>query len=187
MEKLQNFSNICVLSLWNSTEKRQYITDLFKKHHITNYFIDNAYDGTLVPGQFETSSGEIGRIISHLVAIREFALRSSEDKLFVVEDDLSINADSFRLVDEAVNNLSTDLVRLSSDTPVAYLITKDGAQKIVEKYFPADKRLMVNFNNTKNVEQVIFDYLDHVSVDAFSKNPNLPSNIKNTLDKNLSS
>lgn len=183
MNQLIGFDHICVISLWNRPEKRQYISNLFKKNNINNYFIDNAYDGTLVPGQFNISSGEIGRTVSHLVAISEYANSDKDDILFIVEDDISFDNLPNTTIKDLTYNFDKDILRLSSTSTVAYAITKAGARLVSDTYFPPDKRLLVNFNDIQRAEQVIFDPFNTSTVDFFSKNPNLPSDIKNVLDK----
>lgn len=187
-----NLSPAYVINLAKRLDKKSYITETFSKHGITDYKFFVAHDGDVIAdGSYKMSNGEIGCSMSHISAIQEWFLSSpDQNNLLVFEDDVSLEGlqywswswedfiaglpEDYDIIHLSCNGMYIQGPHeyrikkvLKSDLPelftTAYLISRNGAKKILDKY-ATDTGIVFNFNDVENVadNMLLYGSVDNV-------------------------
>jgi GR25 family glycosyltransferase involved in LPS biosynthesis len=212
LNKLDGFGPIYVINLESRTDRLEYIKNQFKDIGISEYDIFQAVDGASAVWEdlvFERSllslsNSELGATISHLGVIKKWLETSDSDYCIVIEDDLSFETvkywdftfkDFIESIDKKYDILqfciihnykvNTSLhIREHRDWSAAcYLITRDWAKSLIDKYFidgkyvlPKDYKALADFiiyYKSKCYSKPLFTY----SVD-FETSITAPNNTK---------
>ena len=178
IEKLTNFGPIVVINLESRPDRKDYIAKLFAEAAISDYKFFKAIRGEdVTSGVHEMSPGEIGCSMSHLTVLKNWLeSESTGELLVVVEDDISFDAvKHWRWTwQEVLDTISFkfEILHLSAPTlhierpsefkikriepednahiTTCYAITKEGAQKVVDKYM-LNGELRFDVDNADNI------------------------------------
>lgn len=196
--KLDNFPDILWINLDRSFERRKYMENLLNEYQLKHSRI-KAIDGYLSEEitnkcvcNSKFSPGENGCTVSHLIAMEYFINNTNEDKIIIMEDDIS-----FEFLQYIPYNWSTFMEHLPSDydiiqlaitheTPIknylvrskpelkyycsaAYLITREGAKKIISQYFsPEINKFVLSNKINVTADSMITNTVKTFSIPIFT-------------------
>jgi len=212
LNKLKGFEPVYVINLKSRTDRFDYITTQLKENNLSNHIIVEAVDGkntewdNLVFNRQSISltDSELGATISHLSTIKKWLETSNSEYAIIIEDDLSFETVKywdfsfedfvksikpkydilqFCIIHNFQVNTSFHIREHRDWSAACYLITREGAKKIIDKYFidgkyvlPPDHRALADFiiyYGFKCYSQPLFTY----SVD-FETSITAPNNTK---------
>ncbi len=192
MSKLNQFPTVYYISLEESVERQENITRQFSEHNIKPKSILSkrfSESEDIVTGKYAYTMdpGTIGCAVSHLKAIKDWYNTTDEHYAFFCEDDLSLETVQYWNFnwEQFIESIPEDadcvqLVRLKENgdfkefdfrkrhyddwSVTAYIITRDYAKKIIEKYCIDDTfHLEIKERDVMPlIEYIIFD--DHEGV-----------------------
>lgn len=187
MNKLNQFPSVYYISLEESVERQENIKKQFLEYGIepkgiiSKRFFESS-DIVFGKNAYSMEPGTIGCAISHLKAIKEWYYNTEDTYAFFCEDDLSLETVQYWNFnwEEFIDSLPEDadciqLVRLKEGgqfkdynlrqreyndwSVTAYIITRDYAKKIIDKYCDGDAyKLEIREQDVMPlIEYIIFD------------------------------
>jgi GR25 family glycosyltransferase involved in LPS biosynthesis len=197
LNKLKGFEPVYVINLKSRTDRFDYINQQLKDNNLSNYNIIEAVDGSSTDWEslvfnrhhLSLTDSELGATISHLSTIKKWLETSDSEYAIIIEDDLSFETVKywnftfedflnsikpkydvlqFCIIHNFQVNTSFHMREHRDWSAACYLITKEGAKKIVDKYFvdgkyvlPSDYRALADFiiyHGVKSYSKPLFTY-----------------------------
>ncbi|AGF85080.1 family 25 protein [Moumouvirus goulette] len=196
---LDNFPKVLWINLQRSTKRREYMEYLFNKYNIHNTriqaidgLISEELDSICLKNN-SISYQENACSCSHLLAMKFFLEKTEDDKIIIFEDDVSFEFLKFIPFDwsEFEINLPSDyyviqlaitkdygsvgniLISTNSKSKyycsTAYIITRQGAQHIINKYFcPETGKINLQNKTCCTADAIISDSGKTYSIPIFT-------------------
>lgn len=210
--KLENFPTVYYVSLEESLDRQSHLHNQFASYGVTDLvpIISKRFHecNDKVYGQqlHILDGGTIGCVVSHIKAIRKWYDETDDDYAFFCEDDLSLEpvqywnfswADFIEAIPEDAECVQLCCIRSSQQevlfrertmydwSVTAYIITRDYARKIIERYCDGDSyRLEIPGTNFYPMpETVMFYGMGKVyAVDLFVEEQGLKSTFTETAN-----
>ncbi len=197
LNKLEGFEPIYVINLKSRTDRFDYITKQLEDNGLSNHTIIEAVDGKTANWEnfvfnrqgLSLTDSELGATISHLSTIKNWLETSDSEYAIVIEDDLSFETVKywdftfkdflnsikpqydilqFCIIHNFKVNTSFHMREYRDWSAACYLITRQGAKKIIDKYFidgkyvlPSDYRALADFiiySGFKSYSKPLFTY-----------------------------
>jgi GR25 family glycosyltransferase involved in LPS biosynthesis len=165
-EKMANFGPVYVINLDRRTDRRSILTQEFADAQVSNYEFVSAIDAgaasfqNLTSNKGDISDAEWACTLSHLNTLRYWLNNNTSDYAIIVEDDFCLDTVQYwnSTWDEFLNSAPTDwemiqLIvyngidplsvelherRFYDQATTAYIIKRDHAQSLVNKFFIDD-------------------------------------------------
>lgn len=163
----KNFGPIYVINLKRREDRRKHMESEFKKHNIKDYEFFEAIDGEkdlvrdmITSPNIPISDGELACTLSHLSVIKYWLENSNSDHVIIMEDDLSFETvqywswtweeflkkiqNNYNMLQLAITNTrkintSLHLREIYDNCANCYLITRERAEKLINKYYTNNK------------------------------------------------
>ena len=184
LNKLDGFGPIYVINLKSRTDRLNYIEGQLKENDLLNYKVIEATHGETADwsnlvferDSLSLSNSELGATVSHLNTIKEWFETSDSEYAIIIEDDLSFETVKYWnfTFKEFVNsikkkydilqfciihnfNVNTSLhIKEHRDWSAAcYLITRQRAKQLIDKYF-IDGKYVLPKNYTALADFIIY-------------------------------
>lgn len=168
LNKLEGFEPVYVINLKSRTDRFDYITNQLKENNLSNYHVIEAFDGSTVNWDdfvfdrksLSLSNSELGATVSHLSTIKTWLETSDSEYAIIIEDDLSFETVQYwdftfqefiKSIDKKYDilqfciihnfqvNTSLHMREYRDWSAACYLITRERAKFLVDKYFIDNK------------------------------------------------
>ena len=211
LNKLEGFGPIYIINLESRKDRLDHIKTEFNFYGIQDYSVISAYDGenfnfddiVFEKDKLKLSKNELGATISHLNTIKHWLESSDSEYAIIVEDDLSLETTNywnftFKNFLESINK-KYDILQLciihnykinprlhmreARDWSAAcYLIKRDRAKKLLEKYF-IDSKYVLPQTREAVADIVVYSGAKTLSIPLFTYNMELQSSINIEFNK----
>ena len=211
LNKLDGFGPIYVINLESRKDRLDYIKKEFESNGIKDYSVVEACDGetfnfndvVFEKDKLQLSSNELGATISHLKTIEYWLNNSDSDYAIIVEDDLSLETTAFwnftfsdflKSINKKYDMLQLCIIHNYKINPrlhmrevrdwsaACYLIKRDRAKALLEKYFIDGKYVLPN-TRAAVADVVVYSNCKTLSVPLFTYDMELGSSINLEFDK----
>jgi hypothetical protein len=211
LNKLEGFGPIYIINLESRKDRLDYIKTEFNFYGIQDYSVVPAYDGetfnfddiVFEKDKLQLSKNELGATISHLNTIKYWLDNSESDYAIIVEDDLSLETTNswnftFKNFLESINkkydmlqlciihnykiNPRLHMREVRDWSAACYLIKRDRAQKLLDKYF-IDGKYVLPQTRAAVADVVVYSNCKTLSIPLFTYSMNLGSSINLEFDK----
>lgn len=211
LNKLEDFAPIYTINLQARTDRLDYIKSEFEKHNIKDYTVVPAYDGdtfdfdsiVFEKDNLQLSKNELGATISHLETIKYWLENSESDYAIITEDDLSLEtvdswnfkfSDFLKSIKKPYDMLQLCIIHNYKINPTlhmrevrdwsaaCYLIKRDRAKKLLEKYF-IDGKYVLPRSRAAVADALIYSNCKTLSIPLFTYTMGLGSSINIEFDK----
>jgi GR25 family glycosyltransferase involved in LPS biosynthesis len=171
--KLEGFEPVYIINLKSRKDRFDYITKQLNDNGLLNYNVVEAIDGSSANWEelvFDRNSlsltdSELGATVSHLSTIKNWLENSESDYAIIIEDDLSFETikywnftfnDFIKSIKQKYDilqlciihnfqvNTSFHIREYRDWSAACYVITRQGAKKIIDKYFIDGKFVLPN-------------------------------------------
>lgn len=205
LNKLKGFEPVYVINLKSRTDRFDYIKKQLKENKVSNYTVVEATDGNSAIWEdlvFDRKSlpltdSELGATISHLSTIKNWFENSDSDYAVVIEDDLSFETvkywdfnfkDFIKSIKQKYGILQFCIIHNFQVNPsfhirehrdwsaACYLITRDWAKFLIDKYFVDGKYVLPN-DYTALADFIIYNGAKCYSKPLFTYSLNLETSI----------
>lgn len=211
LNKLESFSPIYIINLKSRTDRLEYIKNEFNKYNITDYTVVPAFDGNTFDfdsivfekDNLQLSNNELGATVSHLETIKYWLENSESDYAIIVEDDLSLEtvnfwnfkfSDFIKSIKKPYDILQLCIIHNYKINPTlhmreardwsaaCYLIKRDRAKKLLEKYF-IDGKYVFPKSRASVADSLIYSNSKTLSIPLFTYTMDFGSSINVEFDK----